>query len=157
MDEHPAMKTIQLSLPPSMRVETMGVLLGVAALSGVVGSALLARRAAAAPEPVVTTMMTKELTDIPGKEAAMLTVTYPPGGADPVHRHNAHSFVYVLEGSVVMGVKGGKEATLKPGETFYEGPDDIHTVGRNASSTKPAKFVVFMLKDKGTPVLIPVQ
>jgi quercetin dioxygenase-like cupin family protein len=87
----------------------------------------------------------------------MLTVEYPPGGADPVHRHNAHAFVYILEGTVVMQVKGGKEVTLKPGDTFYEGPDDIHVVGRNASKTQPAKFVVVLLKDKGAPALIPVK
>jgi quercetin dioxygenase-like cupin family protein len=101
--------------------------------------------------------MSKELTDIPGKEAVMLTVEYPPGGADPVHRHYAHAFVYVLEGSVVMQLKGGKEVTLTPGQTFYEGPDDVHVVGRNASKTKPAKFVVVLVKNKGTPALVPVK
>jgi quercetin dioxygenase-like cupin family protein len=101
--------------------------------------------------------MSKDLKDFPGKEGLMLTVEYPPGGADPVHRHNAHAFVYILEGTVVMQVKGGKEVTLKPGDTFYEGPDDIHVVGRNASKTQPAKFVVVLLKDKGAPALIPVK
>jgi quercetin dioxygenase-like cupin family protein len=91
----------------------------------------------------------------PGKEAVMITVEYPPGGADPVHRHHAHGFIYVLEGSIVMQVKGGKEVTLTPGQTFYEGPNDIHTVGRNASQTQPAKFIVLLLKDKGAPILIP--
>ena len=86
----------------------------------------------------------------------MITVEYAPGGVDPIHRHNAHAFVYVLEGSIVMQVKGGKEVTLIPGQTFYEGPDDVHLVGRNASSTKPAKFVVFLVKDKSAPVLVPV-
>ena len=105
---------------------------------------------------VVTELMTKALADIPGKEVLMLNVVYPPGGDDPVHRHNAHGFVYVLEGSVIMGVKGGKEQTLLPGEIFYEGPNDVHTVGRNASKTKPAKFVVFLLKEQNTPALIPV-
>jgi quercetin dioxygenase-like cupin family protein len=81
----------------------------------------------------------------------MITVEYPPGGKDPVHRHNAHAFVYVLEGAVVMQLKGGKEVTLKPGDTFYEGPSDIHVVGRNASTTQPAKFVVVLLKNKGAP------
>ncbi len=85
----------------------------------------------------------------------MLTVVYPPGCVDPVHRHHAHGFIYVLEGSIVMQVKGGKEVTLKPGETFYEGPDDIHVVGRNASKTEPAKFVVFFVKDKDAPILVP--
>ena len=85
----------------------------------------------------------------------MITVVYPPGCVDPVHRHNAHAFVYVLEGSIIMQVKGGKEVTLKPGDTFYEGRDDIHTVGKNASKTEPAKFVVFFVKDKDAPVLIP--
>jgi quercetin dioxygenase-like cupin family protein len=87
----------------------------------------------------------------------MITVEYPPGANDPMHRHNAHAFVYVLEGSVVMQLKGGKEVTLKPGDTFYEGPTDIHVVGRNASKTQPAKFIVVLLKDKGAPVLVPVK
>ena len=107
-----------------------------------------------AQEPKVTTLMSKDLAEFPGKEGLMITVEYPPGGSDPVHRHNAHAFVYVLEGSIVMQVKGGKEVTLTPGQTFYEGPNDVHVVGRNASSTKPAKFLVFFVKDKGAPVLV---
>ena len=87
----------------------------------------------------------------------MITVVYPPGASDPIHRHNAHAFVYVLEGSVVMQVKGGKEITLTPGQSFYEGPSDVHTVGRNASTTRPAKFIVVLLKDKGAPVVLPVN
>ncbi len=87
----------------------------------------------------------------------MMTVEHAPGGSDPVHRHNAHAFVYVLEGSVVMQVKGGKQVTLTPGQTFYEGPADVHVVGRNASNTKPAKFLVFLVKDKGAPALVPVE
>src|SRR5689334_8202151 len=110
----------------------------------------------AAQEAKVTQLMSKDLTNLPGKEALMITVEYPPGGADPIHRHNAHAFVYVLEGSIVMQVEGGKEVTLKPGETFYEGPSDVHIVGRNASSTKPAKFVVLLIKTKGAPALIPI-
>ena len=109
-----------------------------------------------AQQAEVTQLMTKELADIPGKEALMLTVVYPPGGADPVHRHNAHGFIYVLEGSVVMQVKGQKPVTLTAGQTFYEGPDDIHVVGRSASSTKPAKLLVLLVKNKGAPVLVPV-
>jgi quercetin dioxygenase-like cupin family protein len=101
--------------------------------------------------------MSKDLTNLPGKEGLMITVLYPPGSKDPIHRHNAHAFIYVLEGSIVMQVRGGREVTLTPGQTFYEGPDDVHTVGRNASQTKPAKFVVFFVKDKGAPVLVPVQ
>ena len=87
----------------------------------------------------------------------MMTVEHAPGGSDPIHRHNAHAFVYVLEGSVVMQVKGGKQVTLTPGQTFYEGPADVHVVGRNASNTKPAKFLVFLVKDKGAPALVPVE
>jgi quercetin dioxygenase-like cupin family protein len=113
--------------------------------------------AQAAEAPVVTPLMQKELPDIPGKEALVITVNYPPGGADPIHRHDAHAFVYVLEGSIVMQVKGGKEVTLTPGQTFYEGPEDVHSVGRNASKTKPAKFVVFLVKEKGAPVVTPVN
>src|SRR5947207_450116 len=108
-------------------------------------------------EANVTPLFSKDLTDFPGKEGTMITVVYPPGASDPIHRHNAHAFVYVLEGSVVMQVKDGKEITLTPDQTFYEGPNDIHTVGRNASSTKPAKFIVFLVKDKGAPVLVPVN
>lgn len=108
-----------------------------------------------APPPVVTEVMTQALPEYPGKEVLMLTVEYPPGGADPVHRHDAHGFVYVLEGSIVMGVAGGKEVTLTPGQSFHEGPEDVHTVGRNASKEKPAKFLVFLLKDAGKPALIP--
>jgi quercetin dioxygenase-like cupin family protein len=110
-----------------------------------------------AQDAKVTPLMSKTLAECPGKEGLMITVEYPPGASDPIHRHNAHAFVYVLEGSVVMQVKGGKEVTLTPGQTFYEGPEDIHTVGRNASSTKPAKFIVFLVKDKGAPVLVPVK
>jgi quercetin dioxygenase-like cupin family protein len=109
------------------------------------------------PEAHVTPLMTKALSDYPGKEAVVFTVEYPPGAVDPVHRHKAHALVYVLEGSIVMGLRGGKTVTLTPGQTFYEGPDDVHTVGRNASLTEPAKFVVVLLKNRGKPILTPVQ
>src|SRR5947209_19953554 len=110
-----------------------------------------------ATEAKVTELMSKDLTEFPGKEGLMITVEYPPGSVDPIHRHNAHGFIYVLEGSIVMQVRGGKEVTLTPGRTFYEGPNDVHVVGRNASKTKPAKFVVFFVKDKGAPVLVPAK
>ena len=110
-----------------------------------------------AQEPKVTSLMSKDLPENPGKELLMITVEHAPGGSSPVHRHNAHAMVYVLEGSVVMQVKGGKEVTLTPGQTFYEGPDDIHVVDRNASKTQPAKFLVFLIKDKGAPALVPVK
>jgi quercetin dioxygenase-like cupin family protein len=112
---------------------------------------------AVAQQAKVTPLMSRDLPDFPGKEGLMITVEYPPGSSDPIHRHNAHAFVYVLDGSIVMQLKGGKETMLTPGQTFYEGPDDIHTVGRNASKTKPAKFLVFLIKDKDAPVLIPVK
>ncbi len=111
----------------------------------------------AAQEAKVTELLSKDLTNLPGKEGLMITVEYPPGSSDPIHRHKAHAFAYVLEGSVVMQVRGGKQVTLTPGQTFYEGPDDVHVVGRNASGTKPAKFVVFLVKDKGAPVVVPAQ
>ena len=110
-----------------------------------------------AQEAKVTKVLSKDLTDIPGKEGLMITIEYPPGASDPVHRHNAYGFIYVLQGSIVMQVKGGKEVTLTPGQSFYEGPDDVHVVGRNASQTEPAKFLVFLVKDKGAPVLVPVN
>ena len=108
-------------------------------------------------EAKVTDLLSKDLANIPGKEGVMMIVDYPPGSVDPIHRHNAHAFLYVLEGSIVMQVRGGKEVTLTPGQTFYEGPDDVHVVGRNASKTKPAKFVLVMVKDKGAPVLVPAE
>jgi quercetin dioxygenase-like cupin family protein len=116
-----------------------------------IAGALFAQDAQVAP------LMSKDLPDFPGKEGLLITVVYPPGASDPIHRHNAHAFVYVLEGSIVMQVKGGKEITLTPGQSFYEGPNDIHVVGRNASPTKPAKFLVFLVKNKGAPVLIPAK
>jgi quercetin dioxygenase-like cupin family protein len=110
-----------------------------------------------AQDAKVTSLMSKPLSDIPGKELLMITVEYPPDGSDPVHRHNAQALVYVLEGSIVMGVNGEKPVTLTAGQTFYEGPNDIHTVGRNASKTMPAKLLVVLLKDKDAPVLSPVK
>jgi quercetin dioxygenase-like cupin family protein len=108
-------------------------------------------------EANVTQLMAKDLTSCPGKEGLMVTVEYPPGSSDPIHRHNAYGFIYVLEGSIVMQVRGGKETTLTPGQIFYEGPDDVHVIGRNASKTKPAKFVVFFVKNKDAPVLVPAK
>ena len=110
-----------------------------------------------APQPIVAPVMQKDLTDLPGREMLMLSVEYPPGTVEHIHRHDAYAFVYVLEGSIVEGVRGGKEVTLTPGQTFYEGPDDVHTVGRNASATKPAKFLVVMLKKKGVDAVLPAE
>jgi len=108
-------------------------------------------------EAKLTDLMSKDLPNLAGKEGLMFIVDYPPGSVDPIHRHNANAFIYVLEGSIVMQVRGGKEVTLTPGQTFDEGPDDVHVVGRNASKTKPAKFVLVMVKDKGAPVLVPTN
>jgi quercetin dioxygenase-like cupin family protein len=111
----------------------------------------------AAQQPHVETLMSKDLSGTSDREVTMITVDFPPGGADPVHRHNAQGFIFVLEGSVVMQVKGGKEVTLKTGQTFYEGPDDVHVVGRNASTTMPAKILAILVKEKGAPLLMPVK
>jgi quercetin dioxygenase-like cupin family protein len=113
--------------------------------------------ARAAESAVVTPLMLKDLADVPGKEMLMIAVEYPPGSVDHVHRHDAHAFIYVLQGSIVMQVRGGKEVTLGPGQTFYEGPNDVHTVGRNASATEPAKFIVVLLKKKGVDVVLPAE
>jgi quercetin dioxygenase-like cupin family protein len=115
------------------------------------------KEAKGAPEAKVSPLLSKDLANIPGKEVTMITVEYPPGSVDPVHMHHAHAFVYVLEGSIVMQVKGRPAVTLKPGDTFYEGPDDVHVVGKNASKTAPAKFVVTLVKEKGAPILVPVN
>src|SRR5262245_18532738 len=108
---------------------------------------------AMAQEPKVTALMSKDLPESSGREALMITVEHAPGGSSAIHRHNAHAFVYVLEGSVVMQLKGGQQV----GQAFYEGPDDVHVIDRNASSTNPAKFLVVLIKDKGAPALVPVQ
>jgi quercetin dioxygenase-like cupin family protein len=121
-------------------------------LLGLLASPLMAQGAE------VTPLMSKDLADFcPGKEGEMIIVEYAPGWSDPIHRHNAYAFVYVLEGSVVMKLRGGKEVTLTPGQTFFEGPNDVHVIGRDASSTKPAKFLVFLVKNKGAPLLVPVK
>jgi len=113
--------------------------------------------ALANPEATVTPLVAKDLPELQGKEGVMILVEYPPGASDPIHRHNAHAFVYVLEGSVVMQLRDAGEVMLSPGQTYYEGPNDVHIVGRNASSTQPAKFVVFLVKSQGAPILNPVN
>jgi quercetin dioxygenase-like cupin family protein len=110
-----------------------------------------------APQPIVAPLMQKDLADAPGKEMVMLKVEYPPGAVEHIHRHDANAFVYVLEGTNVEQVRGGKEITLTPGQTFYEGPNDVHAVGRNASTTKPARFVVVMVKEKGVDPVLPAE
>jgi quercetin dioxygenase-like cupin family protein len=110
-----------------------------------------------AQDAKVRSLLSKDLAGVPGREISMITVEYPPGGVDPVHTHDAQAMVYVLEGSIVMQLKGGTPVTLKPGETFYEGPDDVHIVGRNASRTAPARFIVVLVKQKGAPILKPVD
>ena len=107
--------------------------------------------------PELAMLMNKDLQEIPGKEVIMLTVNYKPGEVETPHKHEAHCFVYVLEGDIVMAVKGGKEQALRAGQSFYEGPNDIHTIGRNASKTKPSKFLVLILKDKSKPAVMPVE
>jgi quercetin dioxygenase-like cupin family protein len=116
-------------------------------------AACLTATVAAAPEATVTPLVTQDLAGLDGQEGTMILVEYPPGGSDAEHRHDAHAFVYVLEGAVVMQVKGGKEVTVGPGQTFHESPEDVHSVSRNASRTKPARFLVFFVKRKGAPII----
>lgn len=111
----------------------------------------------AAEEARVTPLMTRPLEGVPGKEVTMILVEYPPGSVDPVHRHNASTFVYVLEGAIEMQMEGAEKVTLHPGDTFYEDPNGVHLVGRNLSDTQPAKFVVVLVKNQGAPILVPVQ
>ena len=122
-----------------------------------VSALVLTAGVSAAQTTRVTPLLAQDLTGIAGKEGMMLTVEYAPGAADPIHRHDAHVFVYVLEGSVVMQVRGGAPVTLQPGQTFYEAPADVHLIGRNASETEPAKFLAFFVKEKGAPVVMPAQ
>jgi quercetin dioxygenase-like cupin family protein len=144
-------------------VATRSVLIGMlwffatASVAGDPMGAPIMVKESVAQNPKVTQLLAKELAGLVGKEAVMLTVEYAPGASSSKHRHNAHTFVYVLEGSIVMQVEGGKETTLGPGQTFYESPDDIHTVSRNASNSQPAKFLVFFVKDKGAPATTPVN
>jgi quercetin dioxygenase-like cupin family protein len=135
----------------SMRAQHLVLVLVLSVSQCLISGTLMAQ------EVKVTSLMSQVMTDVSGKEGLLITVEYPPGGSDPIHRHDAHAYLYVLEGSVVMQVKGGKQVTLTPGQTFYEGSNDVHIVGRNASKTKPAKFLVFLVKDKGAPVLVPVK
>ncbi len=141
------------------RLVLMGALCLFAAPSVAENStaSLVMAKESVAQNPKVTPLVTKDLAGLAGKEAVMLTVEYAPGASSSKHRHNAHTFVYVLEGSVVMQVEGGKETTLGPGQTFYESPDDIHTVSKNASDSQPAKLLVFFVKDKGAPASVPVK
>ena len=122
-------------------------------------STLMAQKAATSPsaEETITMLLTKDVVGFPGEQSLMYTVDFPPGFSSPIHRHNAQVSVYVLEGSVVMQVRGQKELTLGPGQSFYEDPDDIHIVSRNASRTKPAKFLVFLINKKGAPLVIPAK
>jgi quercetin dioxygenase-like cupin family protein len=135
----------------SMRAQHLLLVLVLSVSQCLISGTLMAQ------EVKVTSLMSQVMTDVSGKEGLLITVEYPPGGSDSIHRHDAHAYLYVLEGSVVMQVKGGKQVTLTPGQTFYEGSNDVHVVGRNASKTKPAKFLVFLVKDKGAPVLVPVK
>jgi quercetin dioxygenase-like cupin family protein len=132
-------------------VRTLGAMLVL------VVSAEFTAPAHAAPQPIVVPIMQKDVADVPGREMLMLSVEYPPGAVETIHRHDAYAFVYVLEGSIIEQVRGGNEVTLTPGQTFYEGPSDVHTVGRNASTTKPAKFLVVMLKKKGVDAVLPAD
>ena len=126
-------------------------------LSLLIGVMALIGASSGAQDTKVTPLLTKDLAGLARKEATMLTVEYAPGATSSKHRHNANTFVYVLEGSIVMQVQGGAAVTLGPGQTFYESPDDIHVVSRNASDSKPAKFLVFFVKDKGASSLVPVN
>ena len=105
----------------------------------------------------VKTLMSQDLSGVPGREVSMITVDYPPGASTPAHTHHAQALVYVLEGSIVMQAKGKEPVTVTRGQTWSEGPDDVHVVSRNASTSAPAKYLVFMVKDKGAPILTLVK
>ena len=118
---------------------------------------LLAAGTLAAQRDPLRTLVTRDLAGVAGKEVSVLVVDYPPGASSPAHTHDAQAVVYVLEGSIVMQARGQAAVTLTPGQTWYEGPDDVHVVSRNASSSAPAKYLVFMVKDKGSPILTPLK
>jgi quercetin dioxygenase-like cupin family protein len=137
------------ALPRAPGPDREGSLKKTLLVLGLIGSAL-----AFAQEASVSPLISKDLVGVAEKEATMITVNFAPGASSPIHRHNAQVFVYVLEGAVIMQVRGQQQVTLHPGQTFYEGPDDVHTIGRNASTKEPAKFLVFMVRDKGSPISI---
>lgn len=125
-------------------------------LAALLGLSLPGFAAPAASATTVTPLIAKALANAEGRELTMLEVRYAPGAVDPVHRHDAQVMVYVLEGEIVMQVEGGPETRLRAGQTFYESPTDIHVVGRNASSTQPARFLAVFVKNRDAPVLTPV-
>jgi quercetin dioxygenase-like cupin family protein len=133
------------------QMRTAGLVCAVS-ISGLLGGPLQALAAATPSDAVVVSLIAEQLADTPGKELDMITVEYPPGGSSPPHRHDAYVLVYVLEGAIEMQVRGQKLVMLKAGESFLERPDDIHEVSRNASPTKPAKFLVVALKAAGKPL-----
>jgi len=103
------------------------------------------------PRSVGKDLMVKELPDLAGKEALVRANTYPPGSSNPPHRHDAHVFLHILEGQLIVQLKGGQPVTLNAGDTYYEAPSDIHVMSRNPSATVPVKALIFMVKDKGAP------
>jgi quercetin dioxygenase-like cupin family protein len=131
--------------------------LSLAGAAWVLAAMWVAGSASTPQDGMVTPLLSKDLAGVPGKELSMITVEYPPGGSSPAHTHHAQALVYVLEGSIVMQVKGKAPVTLTAGQTFYEGPDDVHLVSRNASHTARAKYVVFLVKSKGAPILTPLK
>jgi quercetin dioxygenase-like cupin family protein len=132
---------------------SLGVAVSLAPTSPALAQSAAAGSNGASAQP----LLTKPLAGIEGKEGLMLTVDIPPGADSPPHRHNANTFVYVLEGSVVMQVEGQPAVTLTKGQTFYESPSDVHTVSRNPSRTEPARILVFMVKDQGAPATVPAK
>jgi quercetin dioxygenase-like cupin family protein len=147
---------MRVRLEPQLKTSSKPML-ALAVLSILILTGTLTAQNAVTAQETITPLITKDLAGFPGEEVLMYTVDFPPGFSSPVHRHNAQVSVYVLEGTVVMQLRGQKELTLQPGQTFYEDPNDIHVVSRNASSTRPAKFIVFLIHKKGTPLVIPAK
>lgn len=108
-----------------------------------------------APAAASPGLMSRDVIGLPGKEVVVAAIPSPPGQISPPHRHNAQVFVYILQGTMIMQVKGGPRMTLGAGQVFYESPSDIHTVSANASKTEPAKFLAILIKDKGKPAVFP--
>jgi len=144
---------------PTTNANPMLVLAFLIASTLIPTSTLMGQETATSPmaKETITMLITKDLAGSPGEQVLMYTVDFPPAFSSPIHRHNAQVSVYVLEGSVVMQVRGGKEVTIGPGQTFYEDPSDIHVVSRNASSTESAKFLVCLINKKGAALVIPAR
>ncbi|RRW52142.1 cupin domain-containing protein [Pseudomonas moraviensis] len=109
------------------------------------------------PSEKITVLQEQLLKNAPGKKAMMIEVDYQPGQSSIAHKHEGTAMAYVLDGEVISQIKGEKALTYKKGQFWYEPAGSEHLVSKNASSTKPAKLLVFMVLAPDEQVLIPLE